>query len=84
MGRYFFHLRNESRLDPDEYGVELPDADAAYAEAVKGARSMMADAALSGRDVSKRSFEVMDANGHSAFTFPFSLAREDANRHSRH
>ena len=71
-------------MDPDELGVDLPDAEAAYAEALKAARSMMADAALSGRDVSKWSFEVMDANGHPAFTFPFSLAREDANRHSRH
>ena len=40
MRRYFFHLRDESRLDPDELGVELPDAEAAYAEAVKPARSM--------------------------------------------
>jgi len=37
----------------------------------------MDDAALAGRDVSGQCFEVMDADGHAAFTVPFLLAMDD-------
>jgi len=72
MCRYFFHLREKGgRVSPDDYGVEFPDAEAAFEEALLAARGMMDDAALAGRDVSGQSFEVTDADGHAAFTCPF-------------
>ena len=91
MGRYFFHIRKQGfhirkqgRLDPDDQGVELPDAEAAYEEAIKAARGIARDAALSGKDVSRHNFEVVNDNGKALFTFPFLLAREDGSRRSLH
>ena len=65
------------RLHPDDYGVDLPDAEAAFEEALLGARGLMDDAALAGRDVSGQCFEVTDAYGRAAFTVPFLLAMND-------
>ena len=80
MGRYFFHLKNKGRLDPDDTGVDLPNPEAAFDEAVKAARGMMKDAALGGKDLSGQSFEVTDSEGEPVFTFPFALAAEDGRR----
>jgi hypothetical protein len=80
MGRYFFHIKKKGRLDPDDTGVELADAEAAYNEAVKAARGMSRDAAFSGKDVSGQRFEVTDSEGEPVFTLPFSLATEDDRR----
>jgi hypothetical protein len=78
MSLYFFHLRERGgRLHPDDYGVDLPDAEAAFEEALLGARGLMDDAALAGRDVSGQCFEVTDAYGRAAFTVPFLLAMND-------
>jgi hypothetical protein len=78
MSLYFFHLRERGgRLHPDVCGVDLPDAEAAFDEALLGARGLMDDAAMAGEDVSGRCFEVMDADGHAAFTVPFLLAMDD-------
>jgi hypothetical protein len=50
MSRHFFHLRERGgRLHPDDCGVDLPDAEAAYEEALLGARGLMDDAALARR-----------------------------------
>jgi uncharacterized protein DUF6894 len=83
MSRHFFHLRERGgRLHPDDCGVDLPDAEAAYEEALLGARGLMDDAALArrGGDVYGQSFEVTDADGNAAFTLPFWLAVDDEPR----
>jgi hypothetical protein len=54
MGRYFFHLEAQGHLDPDDTGVELPNAEAAFEEAMTAARDMTTDAAFSGKDISSR------------------------------
>jgi hypothetical protein len=85
MSRYFFHMREKGgRVHPDDYGVDLPDAEAAFEEALLGARGLMDDAALAGRDVSGQCFDVTDADGHAAFTVPFLLAVEDEPQRSVH
>jgi uncharacterized protein DUF6894 len=85
MSLYFFHLRERGgRLRPDDYGVDLPDAEAAFEEALLGARGLMDDAALVGEDVSGQCFEVMDADGQAAFTVPFQLALDDEPRPAVH
>jgi hypothetical protein len=43
MPRFFFHVCNGTGFVEDEEGRELPDLGAARAEALKGARSIMAD-----------------------------------------
>jgi hypothetical protein len=85
MSRYFFHVRERGgRLHPDDYGVDLPNAEAAFEEALLGARGLMDDAALAGEDVSGQCFEVTDADGHAAFTVAFLLAVEDEPRRLLH
>jgi hypothetical protein len=85
MSLYFFHLRERGgRLRPDDCGVDLPDAEAAFEEALLGARGLMDDAALAGQDVSGQCFEVMDADGRAAFTVPFLLALDDEPRPAVH
>ena len=63
MARYFFNLVDGVRID-DEEGQELPDLDAARAEAVKSARSMMADAIWTGRLPLDEEIEIVDRHGH--------------------
>lgn len=43
MPHYYFHICNGDGFTEDEEGRELADESAARAEAVKGARSIMAD-----------------------------------------
>jgi hypothetical protein len=48
MPRFFFHVHDQ-HVSQDDEGLDLPDADAALAEAVKGARSLAAEQVLNGR-----------------------------------
>ena len=77
MSLYYFHIRERSTLNLDDTGVDLPDAEAAFEEAVKAALGMTNDAALRGNDISRRSFEVTDRDGNSVFTFAFALAEAE-------
>ncbi len=43
MPRFFFHVCNGNGFTEDEEGRDLPDLDSARAEAIKGARSIMAE-----------------------------------------
>ncbi len=43
MPRFFFHVCNGNGFTEDEEGRDLPDLDSARSEAIKGARSIMAD-----------------------------------------
>lgn len=43
MPRFYFHVCNGTGFVEDEEGRELPDLEAARQEAIKGARSIMAD-----------------------------------------
>jgi hypothetical protein len=45
MPRYYLHLRNDLDV-PDEEGVELPDLDAARAQAAANARFTLAQTAM--------------------------------------
>ncbi|MES2045536.1 MAG: hypothetical protein V4475_16815 [Pseudomonadota bacterium] len=58
MTHYYFHLHNGDRIE-DEEGQEFPDDDAACAEAVRGARSIMADAVWHGRLPLDESIEIV-------------------------
>jgi hypothetical protein len=68
MSRYFFHIKERDRLDPDEFGLDLPGPEDAYEEAIATVRSM-----------SGKAFEVRDEEGREAFTLPFAIALPDPN-----
>lgn len=58
--------------DPD--GSELPDLDAARAEAIGAARHLWAEAILAGRDLPDWSFEIADGQGRLLATVSFGEA----------
>lgn len=63
MPTFFFHVRDGDRLIEDPEGVDLPDLDAARAEAATAARQLRGDALLRGGAVAGRSFEITDKAG---------------------
>jgi len=69
--RYFFNFRDQSELDPDEDGLELPDLDAAYLEAFEAAREMWGEAIREMRNPSRQQFEISDAAGRILLVVPF-------------
>lgn len=73
MPLYYFHIRDGERLDPDEFGVELPDLDAVRLMARRTIAEFLSDAALTGRDLPGEAFEIVDAHGTQVLTVPFDL-----------
>jgi hypothetical protein len=67
MPRYFFNIRDGYDLDEDEEGIELPDIDAARAEAqatVEELRDQLTDAV-------NIELEIVDESGRRLMTVPF-------------
>ena len=58
MTHYYFHLIDGVRVE-DEEGQELADDEAARAEALRSARSIMADAVWAGRIPLDESIEIV-------------------------
>jgi hypothetical protein len=63
----------------DDEGISLPDAEAAYAEALRGARSIMASSVARGHLHLNGEIEVVEASGKWRRVVPFreALAIED-------
>jgi hypothetical protein len=61
--RYFFHIRDGDRLVRDEEGTDLPNMDAARAEARASARDLMMEDLKSLRKKEKRWLEIANENG---------------------
>ncbi|HSI19957.1 MAG TPA: hypothetical protein VK980_19470 [Sphingomonas sp.] len=72
MTHYYFHLLDGVRIE-DEEGQELVDDAAAHAEALRSARSMMADAVWTGRLPLDESIEIV-AHGQIVAIVAFSDA----------
>lgn len=68
---YYLHIRNGDKLEVDPDGTELPDVNAAFAEAVKVARELVDEVHDLGRDAV---IEVADGSGETILTVPFSDA----------
>lgn len=67
MPRFFFNIRDGYDLDEDEEGIDLPDFEAARAEAlatVEELRDELADA----RNIA---LEIVDESGRRLLTVPF-------------
>ena len=76
MPRFFFHLREKSKTTRDVEGMELPDVDAVYEEAVESAREIMSQQVLRGERANGQAFVIADECGNTVMTFPFKLAIE--------
>ena len=69
MPRYHLNLFNDADV-MDEEGAEFPDLAAAKAEAIRGARALMADHVVQGRAITL-SIEVADESGKVLAVIPF-------------
>lgn len=63
MPRYFFQIRDNDTLIADEEGLELPDTEAALAEAYASAKGMLRDALLNGEKIAHQVIEVSGVDG---------------------
>ena len=70
MPRYFFNLRDGHNLDEDDEGVELPDFEAARAEAMATVEEIR-DELSDGHATSNLELEVADETGRRLLTIPF-------------
>ncbi len=67
-------------LSPDEFGVDLPDLDAAYLEAFQAAQAMWGELLAERSDPMLRSFEIADAAGRVLLVLPFREVLERARK----
>ena len=63
MARYFFHIRDGSRLIPDEEGMELASIDAAWIEAHASADDLARQAVRAASSRGPWAVEVSDYAG---------------------
>ena len=73
MPRFYLHLYDD-HVVKDEEGIFLADADEARREAVRNARSIIAEQAENGRINLKHWIDIVDENGEPVLTVPFSSA----------
>ena len=66
--------RHVSRTVLDTIGIELPDATAAYSEALARIRSILEAEAVGGSINLARQIDVTDADGRRIFSIPYSAA----------
>ena len=76
MPHYHFNIDNSIGFLADEEGRELSGLDEARAEALKGARSIIAEEVLQGRVDLRGRLEVVDRSGKVLMTIAFSEAVE--------
>jgi hypothetical protein len=68
MPRYYFNVRDGFDLDEDDEGVELPDVEAAKAEAIATVEELRDEL---GADAAGIELEVTDEEGRRLLTLPF-------------
>ena len=70
MPHYYFHIRDKSRLIRDERGAEFDSLSEAHHEAIKLAKSVVAEMHEVGDVVAGQAIEVSDASGAVLETIP--------------
>ena len=81
MARYYFHICNGTGFVQDEEGLELPDIEAARAEAIRSARSIMASDVQRGMLDLSSFIEIEDENRQLVQTLGFQEAVDLTQRH---
>lgn len=71
MPRFYLHIRDGGRLIADPDGSDLPDLDAARAEALASAREILAEKVKVGGVLNGQRIEITDAAGAVLATVPF-------------
>jgi hypothetical protein len=67
MPRYFFNIRDGYDVDEDDEGIELPDLEAARAEALATVEELREELA----DAGNIELEIVDETGRRLLTVPF-------------
>jgi hypothetical protein len=73
MARYYFHIREGTRLIHDEEGVDLPDLPTAKREALQGARELLAEAIKTGQPSVPDAFVIADQAGRALDIIPLEM-----------
>jgi hypothetical protein len=63
MPRYYFHLAREGDRLEDEEGLALPDAEAAWYQAVRSARELVRGELALGTRWDRQAIEIFDEGG---------------------
>jgi hypothetical protein len=71
MPRYFFHIRTGDAVIRDPDGSDLPNLDAAHAEARQAARDLLAALLKEGGVLDGQVFEISDEAGSVLERMPF-------------
>jgi hypothetical protein len=68
---YYLHIRDGTELLLDPEGSNLPNLEAARAEAIEGARQLISEAVRTGSPLHmQRAFQIDDADGHTLLSVP--------------
>lgn len=74
MPRYYLHIREGDRLVEDPDGSDLPDIEAARAEALEGARNILAAKVKAGELIGGQRFEITNEVGTVLAVIPLKTA----------
>jgi hypothetical protein len=69
--RFFLDVVDGTQVTEDPDGLEFTDLDTAIAEAVQGARDIVAHSIMKNQDVSGQAFRIRDDTGQTVATVPF-------------
>jgi len=71
MPRFHFDVLDGGRVTHDSLGIEYDGLEMALAEAVAGARNLVAHGIMRNEDLSGQVFVIRDENGDRLATVPF-------------
>ncbi len=71
MPRFFFDVVDGAEVAEDMEGVDFADPETAIAEAVQGARDLVAHGIMRNEDLSGQAFRIRNAGGQTVATVPF-------------
>jgi len=69
--RFYLDVLDSDQVIKDLEGIDFADLDTAVAEAVRGARDLVASGIRQNEDVSGQAFIVRDGHGETVATVPF-------------
>jgi hypothetical protein len=71
MMRFYLDVLDSDQVIQDLEGIDFADRETAIAEAVAGARDLVAHGIMQNEDVSGQSFLIRDNHGETVATVPF-------------
>ena len=69
--RFYLDILDDSQVIQDLEGIDFADRETAIAEAVAGARDLVAHGIMQNEDVSGQCFIIRDNHGETVATVPF-------------